>query len=89
MITDLYCDGIEVPIPWAGTAYEFEREREQAHRASGSRGMEALVLRWTLNGRAVVLDLNRTRIVAMVERDTVSGTVPPPTGEEPDSYGTG
>lgn len=67
-ITDLYCEGIETPIPWAGTPYEFEQRREDARHAGGTRGMEAMILRWQIDSRTVVLDLNRTRVIAMVER---------------------
>lgn len=68
-VTDLYCEGIKDPITYAGTLQEFEEVREGARRRGGSQGMSAYVLRWRTDGDdQVVLDLNRTRILAMVER---------------------
>lgn len=68
VITDLYCEGITDPIPFAGTPAAFESMREDARVRSGSGGMRSLVLRWRVEGRPVVLDLNRTKVIAMVQR---------------------
>jgi hypothetical protein len=69
MITDLYCEGIRDPIPYPGRPAQFEGDREGAMRSSGTRGMAAMVLRWRMeSGEEVVLDLNRTRVVAMIQR---------------------
>jgi hypothetical protein len=67
--TDVYCDGIKDPIPYPGSPSEFEEELENARVCSGGHGMRAMILRWrTASGEMVVLDLNRTKVLAMVER---------------------
>lgn len=69
MITDLYCEGVADPIPFNGSPADFERIRDDARQRSSTRGKPAMVLSWKMDeGLSVVLDLNCTRVIAMVQR---------------------
>lgn len=67
-VTDLYCEGISDPIPFAGTAYDFEQRRLDASSDSGRIGKRAWKISWQLDGRTIMVDLSKTRVIAMVER---------------------
>lgn len=65
--TAIYCEGISGAIYYSGTIDDFEQLRRAAKQRAGSAGQAALILKWGAEGKRVVLDLNRTQVIAMVE----------------------